>query len=211
MLGWKKKTGKRKKIDMNYWELVQWQIKDESCGCIYPWFTHPMLEVLKSWSLSTKVVLEWGAGRSTAWWAYHAKYVVSIEANEEYAGNVLEELGINRLTHKAYVIEVPGVNEGTQIPKEQDAYVNAPDSAELFYDIIVVDGILRHECMQKALELLSRHGGILISDNWQQDGFVCPASEELMAPYEIHAYVQPDHVDHHGRPWCTAYWEIPKS
>jgi hypothetical protein len=55
---------------------------------------------------------------------------------------------------------------------------------------------------------LSHHGGQLIVDNWQQDGFVCPACEELVAPYVGRIYLQPDHVDHAGHPWRTAYWEI---
>lgn len=47
-------------------ELVEWQLQEENTGLIYPWWTHPFLEVLKTWDLSKVNWLEFGGGRSTA-------------------------------------------------------------------------------------------------------------------------------------------------
>lgn len=192
-------------------ELVLWQVRDERNGCVFPWLTHPFLEVLKTWDLKETNVLEYGGGRSTAWWATEAAQLVTVEANDAYVRSIAEELMQKKLLNKAIILSRI-TNEGTTDPALVDYYVNAPDSVFISknYGIVVVDGIMRHECMVKALEILGKTGGKLIADNWQQDGFVCPASEELMKPYEIHAYVQEDHTDNHGRKWCTAYWEIPK-
>lgn len=198
-------------------ELVQWQLIDPSNNCVFPWFTHPFLEVLKTWDLKDKVVLEYGAGRSTSWWADKAKYVVAVEANKDYFIQVLAELQERNLMHKAYVCGVE-INEGEQDQELQGEYVNAPwqsfeivpeEATTLRFDIIVVDGVLRYECIREGIKILSQHGGKLIVDNWQQDGFICPACADLLKPYEGHIYRQEDHTDHHGNPWQTAYWEIP--
>ena len=191
--------------------LCQWQVLDTEINCVYPWFTHPFLEVLKTWDLSETIVLEYGGGRSTAWWATRAYAVVTVEANPVYVRSISEELMDKKLFSKAVILSRI-TNEGTTDPAMVDYYVNAPDNYFIshHFGIVVVDGIMRHECTVKGVEILQKTGGKLIVDNWQQDGFVCPASEEFMKPYDMHLFVQEDHTDHNGRKWATAYWEIPK-
>lgn len=193
-------------------KLVEWQIMDNSIDCVFPWFVHGFLEVLKTWDLSQTIVLEYGGGRSTAWWATKAELVVTVEATEAFRDSIMDEIIEKDLLRKVRLVFAPS-NEDTTDPEKVKYYVNSPDGviAKPNYGIVVVDGIMRHECTVKALEILSKTGGRLIVDNWQQDGFVCPASEELMKPYDGHLFVQEDHTDNHGRKWCTAYWEIPKS
>lgn len=204
---------------MNTPELVEWQIMDETCGCVFPWFTHPFLEVLKTWGLKDKRILEWGGGRSTSWWASKAKHVWCVEANFEWAQVIKTELLERGLSDKV-ALAIAIANEGESDEFKRDLYINNVDAQftqkedgrwhyNAHYDIVIVDGILRYECMKKGIELLSEKGGILIVDNYQQDGFICPACAELIAPYEGHIYRQEDHIDHHGNPWQTAYWEIP--
>lgn len=195
-------------------ELVQWQLPDHSNNLVFPWFTHPFLEVLNTWDLKDKIVLEYGGGRSTAWWRQKSDFVVTIESNIEYYLSISEECYQETLPNG--ILNYRPVAEGDQELK--NAYVKAypttgrmgKELIRLEYDIVAVDGILRYECMQEGIELLSGKGGILIVDNWQQDGFICPACADLVNPYKGHVYLQPDHVDHHGNPWQTAYWEIPK-
>jgi predicted O-methyltransferase YrrM len=98
------------------------------------------------------------------------------------------------------------VNEGDQ--NKVDFYTFVPD---IDFNIIVVDGILRNECLQHAIKLLSKKGGIIIADNWQQDFvWLSPAAEDLMKPYERKIFVQPDHTNHEGNAWKTAIFTIPK-
>ena len=51
---------------MSEFELVEWQVIDEN-GLVMPWWTHPFLDVLKTWNLSNKNWLEFGGGKSTTW------------------------------------------------------------------------------------------------------------------------------------------------
>src|SRR6185312_3473548 len=170
-------------------ELVQWQKLDKN-GICFPWFTHSFLEQLDNWNLSGKIVWEWGAGKSTKWWVNRGCTVYSVETNLNWIEHVAsllteQEAPFVHLLHRQ-------VNEGDQ--SMVDFYTDIPE--ECCPDIIIIDAILRHECLLKALTL--QRPIIIIHDNWMQDGFVCPASEELMAPYEIHNFIQEDHTDNHG-------------
>jgi len=205
-------------LDIN--NPVQWQQKDDKFPTLKPWFTYGMLNELDKWDLSDKKIFEWGAGWSTVYWAYHCKSVYAIETNEEWINDIIKyllslgwiikgklsedfrfavcaesEQG-NKIT-----IEYRECNEGNQ--EKVDFYTSIPDDYNP--DIVIVDGILRHECLLKALTL--PRPLIIIHDNWQQDGFVCPASEEVMKEFEIHNFIQEDHTDNHGRKWATAYWK----
>lgn len=180
-------------------ELVQWQIIDETNGLCFPWFTHPFLEVLKTWDLKDKVVLEYGGGRSTLWWAEKCKSVYTIETNEAWLSVIGTALAA--MQKPVNLFHRPS-NEGDQT--KIDFYTEVPEGCNP--GIVVVDGILRHECLLKALTL--PRPITIIHDNWQQDGFYCPASEEIMKPFEIHNFIQENHTDHNGRKWATAYWNI---
>lgn len=184
-------------------QLVQWQIWDDQTDACFPWFTHPFLEVLKTWDLSGKRILEWGAGRSTRWWRKKAAYVVSVDTSVHWKAQVIVDCFKGNVQSKGEIICFDGMCEGD--PSRADEYTEVADTYGPF-DIVVIDAIHRHECLLRALAL--PRPLTIIHDNWQQDGFVCPASEELMAPYEIHNFIQEDHTDNHGRKWATAYWHL---
>jgi len=186
-------------------ELVQWQKIDPSNGRVFPWFTHPFLQVLERWDLYEKKVLEYGGGRSTAWWLDKCSNVVTIDHNLDWIRAIKQEVEECKLQDVWIPYYVPSKEGDDAI---RDIYVKAGDKHGP-YDIIVVDGIHRFECMLHGIELLLERGGILIVDNWHQDGFMCPACEELVRGYEGYIFPQEDHVDHHGNCWKTAYFIIP--
>jgi len=194
-------------------KLVEWQLIDPTNNLVFPWFTHPFLDVLKTWDLKDKYILEYGGGRSTAWWANKAKWVTCIEAKDEYAFDIYDELEEHGLTAKSLVISDTDWTEGNRAIEQEyvrSHYNKLLDTDHLYhYDIVVVDGIFRYECMIEGINLLSDRGGILIVDNWHQDGFLCPACEELVKDFEGEIFPQPGHTDHHGNCWKTAYFKIP--
>jgi hypothetical protein len=122
------------------------EIKDKT-GYV-PWFTYPAVELLKSWDLSDKSVLEYGAGYSTLFWASRTRQVLSIEHNEEW--------------HKKIARLVPS-NVDLQL-RTLDQYPEVEGS----FDIIVNDGYARertrYRCAKASLPHLNS-GGFIILDN----------------------------------------------
>jgi len=208
-------------LDIN--SPVQWQVRDEKYPTLKPWFTSGMLDEISKWDLSGKKVFEWGAGWSSIFWAYHCKEVYSVETNAVWINDIIEYLlklgwdihgrvaieGKNMAicaTNKEgnqLVIEHRVCNEGDQ--SKVDYYTEIPN--EFKPDIVVIDSILRHECLLKALTLPKPI--TIIHDNWKQDGFICPSSEKVMEQYEGKFFIEEAHTDNHGNKWSTAVWNIP--
>lgn len=180
----------------------EWQKIDPVTGLCFPWLTHPGLDEIATWDLADKNVCEFGAGMSTLWWARKCNKVFSVEANFQWYCEILKQKPDN------VQLEYRSVHEGDQTQIE--FYTAVPE--DFIPDIVVVDGVLRNECLQKGIELLSEKGGIIIADNLDQDYvWVSEAAMKLMSPYEAKYYIQPDHKDHSGKPWQTVIFTIPKS
>ncbi|HWJ69927.1 MAG TPA: class I SAM-dependent methyltransferase [Sphingobium sp.] len=98
-------------------------------------------------------VFEYGAGASTAWLARRAGTVISVEHNEEWQKRLvplLASLG-NAVVWKR---DLAG-----------DAYVGAIDEAGGQFDLIVIDGRRRTECLVHAMPHLKPGGVILFDDS----------------------------------------------
>jgi len=188
---------------MSEFELIEWQMMDKD-GLVMPWWTHSFLDVLKRWDLSNKNWLEFGGGKSTTWLRGKAKWVDTIDANEEWGNQIELVCEANKLYNgRLFVKKLEDGLQGTQhlffdmIPNDKQ------------YDIISVDGIWRCECLEWALNHFKGRSGIIIADNWHQDYvWISPSSEKLMSKYEINVFIQPDHINHEGNPWKTVYWKI---
>ena len=186
---------------MNTPELVEWQLYDESADAVFPWFTHPMLEILKTWDLKDKRIAEFGGGRSTKWWRKKSKWVTTIDTNIGWIEQINDECyGLEN----GVLLHAP-INEGSE--EYADLYCNAIDKYGP-YDIVVVDGILRNNCLKKALSM--PRPLTLIADNWFQSFvWLSEAAVELMKPYPINVFEQENHTNNDGiNKWKTAYWEL---
>jgi hypothetical protein len=98
-------------------------------------------------------VFEYGAGASTAWLARRAASVISVEHHVEWQKLILpmvERLGNTLLWGR----ELEGA-----------AYVGAIDEAGGEFDLIVIDGRRRVECLARALPHLAKDGIILFDDS----------------------------------------------
>lgn len=199
---------------MNTNELVEWQKIDESNGLVYPWWTHPFLDVLNTWNLKDVQWLEFGGGRSSAWLRSKCKWVDTIEANSQWALQSINDCDNAGLING--FISYKDLPDGIQeLKQEYFDLINNPNrptvgDRKLMYDIISVDGIWRNECLQWALDHFKGRGGIIVVDNMDQDFvWISPAADELMKPYECHKFIQPNHINHEGKPWNTRYYVIP--
>src|SRR4051812_13882826 len=53
-------------------------------GAPLPWYSYPCIEFLKHRDYRDKVVLEFGGGQSTLWWAQRARRVVTLEGDQQW-------------------------------------------------------------------------------------------------------------------------------
>jgi predicted O-methyltransferase YrrM len=117
-----------------------------------PWLTADAVRFLEGWLRPTDRCLEWGSGRSTAWFAARVASVTSIEHDASWATKVSGQLA------SMHSVSVHLVDAS-----EVDTYASAPEGAETF-DVVLVDGIHRDQCALAALDLVEA-GGIVVVDN----------------------------------------------
>lgn len=114
-----------------------------------PWFTYPAIQFLAQRVTPDMRVLEFGAGLGTAWWADHCAEVLAVEHDAHWSMIVASRCSARLIA----------VESGTA-----DAYISPARPLGPF-DIVVVDGLYRNECLRASLELLSDAGVIILDDS----------------------------------------------
>lgn len=155
-------------------------------GCILPWYTSPCLEWLMTLDLKGKFVFEYGVGDSTEWFRSRSALLAGVDSNIEYAKKHKSLYAWDKntyLTSLVYLSTLLGVQ----------------------YDITIVDGNYRDECVECALCHL-KPGGFLILDNYKQPSVEehWPLTEKLIEGMPITIYKEPEHYD-----WVTAVVQKP--
>lgn len=112
-----------------------------------PWYTYPAIEFLSHLDLSNFKVFEYGSGNSTLWWANHASQVMAVEDDEVWYQRIKAQLSA---TNVIYLLE-----------KDRQSYCSM---ATRGFDIFIVDGKYRRECLDHVIDLEGK-GIMIILDN----------------------------------------------
>lgn len=171
--------------------------KIDDNGLVMPWFTHGSLDEIKSWDLSEKIVVMFGAGMGDIYLSKKCKELHVIERNDEWVIQCTK----NKFHYNAeniYYYHRPC----NDCSGNQDFYCQIPDG--VIPDIIINDDAYRYEVIEMALTM--PRPLTLITDNWMQSYvFMCPAGVELLKDFEAHIHEQSDHTDNDGvNKWKTA-------
>lgn len=158
---------------------MQWQ----KAHPLDPWLTRDGVEFFRNWLRAGDIMVEFGSGRSTLWFARAIQpggHIISVEHHEGWHKDVAQRLRSSGLSNYTYCLA-----EEKPVP-----YVAAAD-AELkkhggLADIILVDGRMRDHCAIWALEHI-RPGGMIVVDNVQRY-----LPHQSNAPTAIAANGQPD-------------------
>ncbi|MCC5848098.1 MAG: class I SAM-dependent methyltransferase [Verrucomicrobia bacterium] len=119
-----------------------------------PWLTEGANEILIRHITPEDRVLEFGCGGSTLFFARHCQRVVSIEHNSDWHRLIANQLLDANLEPKVDLRLRP-----------RESYAEAAKSLpDQHFDIVLVDGIRRAECVLASLGKL-KPGGLLIVDN----------------------------------------------
>lgn len=130
----------------------------------HPWLTADAVHILEELLRPSDKVLEYGAGRSTTWFAKRARQVVSVEHSREWYEWVSAEIAKQQLKN-VKLIHVPLTGADIDDPQTWSRYVSGlrrwgPHS----FDVILIDGLFRDQCALFSIDRL-RSGGILVIDN----------------------------------------------
>ncbi len=126
-----------------------------------PWLTQAIISILESWLRPEDIGLEWGSGRSTAWFAKRVSHLTSVEHDPRWANIVTNKLRAASLeTRVSYHLCPDGANE-----EPTSEYVMLIEQFDdQCFDFCLIDGVVRDRCALLAVPKI-RPGGILILDN----------------------------------------------
>lgn len=122
-----------------------------------PWISYSAILEIKEHLNPESRVLEFGSGMSTIWYSRHAGHVYSVEDSHEWFVKIehaIKEKNISNVTYK-FALET----------SEYTSFM--ADDMEGF-DLVVVDGTFRSDCVRSAVKLL-KSGGFLYLDNSDKD------------------------------------------
>jgi len=114
-----------------------------------PWFSYPAVEYLDGLDFSECAVFEFGSANSTLYWANRAKSVIAIEHDPAWANHLQPLLPSNATVRQVDCL---------------DFYASAVTVTDRRYDIIIIDGAVRHDCAQTAIGKLNPGGFIILDD-----------------------------------------------
>lgn len=137
-----------------------------------PWLTYQAISFLDSVLLKSDVMVEFGSGRSTLWFAKRVKKITSIEHDYYWfnqlkgrVGESFENVELRFLDHQF----------GEKSPYVQ--FINELENGSV--DICLIDGKNRMDCLKYVLPKM-RNGSLLVIDNAEEyfpcTDFSCPTS-----------------------------------
>jgi len=121
-----------------------------------PWFTYPAIEFLSE-RLNKKLnVFEFGSGNSSLFFAEKVNQIISVEHNKDWYNKISKQSPLNS---KIIYAKADLSNE----------YLDAIKMSDQKFDIIIVDGIYRNECLIESVSYLSESGVIILDDSERQE------------------------------------------
>jgi len=121
-----------------------------------PWFTYPSIDFLDK-RLNKKLnVFEFGSGNSSLFFAKRVNRVISVEHNKQWFNKIKTSLPGNS--------EIKSVESNSS-----DEYLLPLKTSNNKYDIIIVDGIFRNECLLNSIDHLTEYGIVILDDSERTD------------------------------------------
>ena len=116
-----------------------------------PWMTYSFIDFIKERLNKELTVFEFGSGNSTLFFSERVKHVTAVEHNKEWYENIK-----------------------SRMPKNVSLFLKDPSeeynkSVVGSFDIVIVDGINRNECIENSIKSLTSSGIIILDDSERPD------------------------------------------
>lgn len=124
-------------------------------GAPIPWLTYSLLDFLEGRLNRSLSLFEYGSGNSTLYFADRLGFIRSIEYDQTWFDTVKGK--------------IPGNVELTFVSLEGDRYENAVLENEKNFDIILIDGRRRVQCLKNSVPRLTPGGVLILDDSERAD------------------------------------------
>jgi len=159
------------RTDYGFMESAQNNIPVNNEGDIIPLYTYPCYEWINSIDWYEAVVFEYGCGHSSKFWMRKYANLYGVDSSKEWLihDNVIHEPDLKNYAKSIYKIDKT-------------------------FDVIVIDGDVRYECVQHAVKKI-KDDGVIILDNsdWHQNTKELLDQQDYI-PIHFHGF-KPIHVD----------------
>lgn len=122
-----------------------------------PWISFSAIDILEDHLNKSSRVLEFGSGMSTIWYSRHAREVCSVEDHEPWFKKINQIITKSRIANINYKFTSSSLE-----------YIQFMSGDIQGFDLIMIDGRHRSDCIMQASKLLNP-GGILYLDNSDKD------------------------------------------
>jgi precorrin-6B methylase 2 len=138
--GWWKSFEKKQPVDME--------------GQPVPWITYGAIEFLKTRLDNSMSIFEFGSGNSSLYYAKKVNKVVSVEHHNDWFNYIKEKMPSNvEIFHK----NIESVEYTEFLKKREDKF-----------DVIIVDGRERVQCILNSINNLSNRGVVILDDSQRE-------------------------------------------
>lgn len=117
-----------------------------------PWVTYPFIDFIEARLNSTMQIFEFGSGNSTLWYADKVKSVVSVEHDRFWYDKISHTMPDN-------------VSLNYQAIGNNSEYAKFATNLDIEFDMVIVDGRERVNCIKNALQALCNSGVIVVDDS----------------------------------------------
>lgn len=121
-----------------------------------PWFTYPSIEFISERLNKNLFVFEFGSGNSTLFFSERVRQVTAVEHKSDWFDKISKKASTN-----SRIILTSS--------KNSNEYINTLQMSNQNYDIIIVDGIYRNECLMESIKHLTETGVIILDDSERDD------------------------------------------
>ncbi len=123
-----------------------------------PWLTPGAMKIIKKYLTTSSKVFEFGSGLSTLWFSKRCHSIISVEHNKDWFKRIDDK--IKRTRTNAQIIYVNVIDEDySEYEKKICDYENSS------FDIILIDGRSRVNCLKNSISKLKKDGIIILDDS----------------------------------------------
>lgn len=117
-----------------------------------PWVTYPFISFMDTRLDKGMAIFEYGSGASTMWYSKKVGAVYSVEHDKQWYEDVKVVIPSNSYLYYEQL-------------EDNGSYANFPVSLKIEFDVIIVDGRDRVNCIHKSIPRLNTGGVIVLDDS----------------------------------------------